>query len=146
MESVIEISNLILNNLTLFSVITLLIGYVILWIIVSIPVWLAGKALTGGKASFGDAMLATLAGLIIYVIVLFAVDFFLGAIIGMPASIWAYLLAFIAWIWVYKSSFRTGWLQGLGIAILAIIIFFILNQILGAVFGVVIPGAFFPPL
>ena len=48
-----------------------IVGLIILWIIVSIPVWLAGKAVTGGKATFGDALLATLAGPIVYFIVVF---------------------------------------------------------------------------
>jgi hypothetical protein len=63
--------------LTLPGILTTLIGLIILWIIVSIPVWLAGKAATAGKATFGDALLATLAGPIVYFIVSFLVDFFL---------------------------------------------------------------------
>ena len=91
-----------------------IIGLIILWIIVSIPVWLAGKAVTGGKATFGDALLATLAGPIVYFIVVFLVGFFLGA----SALIFGYILALIAWIWVFKASFQTGWLRAILIAIL----------------------------
>ena len=50
-------SNLIIGNLTLASLLATIVGLIILWIIVSIPVWLAGKAVTGGKATFGDAMI-----------------------------------------------------------------------------------------
>ena len=53
-------SNLIFGNMTLTSLLVTIIGLIILWIVVSIPVWIAGKAITGGKGTFGEAMLATL--------------------------------------------------------------------------------------
>jgi hypothetical protein len=128
------------------SLIVTIIGLIILWIVISIPAWLAGKAITGGKSTFGDAMVATLFGPIVYVVVLIAVDFFLGTLIGSGAYIIALLLAFIAWIWVYKSSFGTGWLGGIGIAILAVIVFAVMSLILGSLFGLVVPAPFFPHL
>ena len=137
-------SNLIIGNMTLMSLLVTIIGLIILWIIVSIPVWLAGKTVTGGKATFGEAMIATLFGPIVYAVTLIIVDYFLGALIGSTAYIIALILAFIAWIWVYKASFKTGWLGGIAIAILAVIIFFVISIILGAVFGLVVPAPFFP--
>ncbi len=130
--------------MTFPSLLITIVGLVILWIIVSFPVYLAGKAVTAGKASYGDAMVATLFGPIVYVIVLFAVDFFLGSLIGSSAYFWALILAFIAWLAVYKSAFGTGWLAALGIAVLAVIVFFFLNIVLAAVFGITFPGEFFP--
>jgi hypothetical protein len=123
-----------------------ILGLLILWVVISIPAWLAGKAITGGKSTFGDAMVATLAGPIIYIVILVGVDFFLGALIGSGAYVIALILAFIAWIWVYKESFGTSWLGGLGIAILAVVIFFIVSVILGSLFGIVVPASFFPRL
>jgi hypothetical protein len=117
-----------------------LIALIILWIVVSIPVWLAGKAVTGGKASFGDALLATLAGPIVYFVVVFLVGFFLGS----SALIFGYILALIAWIWVFKASFQTGWLKAILIAILAWVIFIVLSIIIGALFGIAYPAPFFP--
>ena len=137
-------SNLIIGNMTLTSVLVTVIGLIILWIIVSIPVWLAGKAVTGGKATFGDAMIATLFGPIVYAVTLIIVDYFLVALIGSTAYIIALILALIAWIWVYKASFRTGWLGGIGIAILAWILFVVISIIFGALFHVAVPGTFFP--
>ncbi|HUK85833.1 MAG TPA: hypothetical protein VLU95_08210 [Candidatus Acidoferrum sp.] len=119
-----------------------IIGLIILWIIVSIPVWLAGKAITGGKATFGDALLATLAGPIVYFVVVFLVGLFLGG----SALIFGYILALIAWIWVYKASFQTGWLKAILIAILAWIIFIVLSVIIGALFGIAYPAPFFPKI
>ena len=135
-----------LGSLTLTEVLVTIIGLVILWVVISIPAWLAGKAITGGKSTFGDAMVATLVGPIIYFVILIVVDFFLGTLIGSGAFIIALILAFIAWIWVYKSSFGTSWLGGLGIALLSIVIFAVVSVILGAVFGIVVPASFFPHL
>jgi len=135
-----------LSSLTLADLLVTIIGLIILWVVISIPAWLAGKALTGGKSTLGDAMVATLAGPIVYFVVLIVVDFFLATVFGSGAFIFALILAFIAWIWVYKSSFGTSWLGGLGIAILSIIIFAIMSVILGAIFGIVVPASFFPHL
>ncbi|MGA3291417.1 MAG: hypothetical protein ABSD42_14410 [Candidatus Bathyarchaeia archaeon] len=137
-------SNLIIGNMTLTSLLVTIIGLIILWIIVSIPVWLAGKAVTGGKATFGEAMIATLFGPIVYVVTLIIVGYFLGTLIGSTAYIIALILALIAWVWVYKASFRTGWLGAIGIAILAWIIFVVISIIFGALFHVAVPGTFFP--
>jgi hypothetical protein len=130
--------------MTVTSLLLTLVGLIILWIVVSIPVCLAGKAVTGGKATFGEAMIATLFGPIVYAITLIIVDFFLGTLIGSTAYIIALILAFIAWIWVYKASFKTGWLGSIAIAILAVIIFAVISIIFGAIFDLVVPAPFFP--
>ena len=117
--------------MTLTSLLVTIIGLIVLWIIVSIPVWLAGKAITGGKGTFGDALLATLFGPIVYAITLIVVDYFLGSLIGSAAYIIALILALITWIWVYKASFKTGWLGAIAIAILAWVIFVVVSIIFG---------------
>ena len=81
---------------------------------------------------------------IVYAVTLIIVGYFLGSLIGSTAYIIALLLVLIAWIWVYKASFRTGWLGGIAIAILAWIIFVVVSIIFGALFGVIVPGTFFP--
>src|SRR3989304_4485055 len=128
------------------NIIATIVGLIILWIIVSIPVYVAGKIVTGGKAGIGQAMGATLGGAIVYGIVLFGVSFFLGAIIGPSAGIWALILAFIAWLAVYRSSFDVGWLGAIGIALVALLVFFALNTVLGGIFGVTFPDLFPFPL
>jgi hypothetical protein len=130
--------------MSLTSLLVTIVGLIILWIVVSIPVWLAGKTVTGGKGTFGEAMLATLLGPIVYAVTLILVDVFLGTIIGPGAYIIALILAFIAWIWVYKASFKTGWLGGIAIAILAVIIFAVMSFVLGIIFGLAVPAPFFP--
>jgi hypothetical protein len=132
--------------LSLTNIVFTIVSLIVLWIVVSIPVWLAGKALTGGQATFGEALLTTLAGPIVYFVVSFLVDLFLGAAIGSAAFVFGYLLALVAWIWVYKASFKTGWLRALLIAVLAWIIFIVLSVIVGALFGVAYPSPFFPKI
>jgi hypothetical protein len=134
----------ILSQTDLVSLVVLIIGLIILWIIVSIPAYLAGKVVTSGRSTFGEAMLATLFGPIVYAVTLIVVDYFLGAIIGGAASVIALILAFIAWVWVFKASFKTGWLGGLGIAIISLIVFWILSIILGFLFGSITPVQYFP--
>lgn len=129
-------------GLGLFGLTVLVIGLVILWAVISIPVWLAAKLVTGGKASLGSAMAATLLGPIVYVIVLFAADLLLGVFIGGSAFFWGFLLAFLAWLGVYKAVFDTGWLGALGIAVLAVIVFIILAGLLGILLGVSVSGVF----
>jgi hypothetical protein len=77
-------------------------------------------------------------------IVSFLVGYFLG--IGSTALALGYILALIAWIWVFKASFQTGWLRAILIAILAWIIFIVLSIIIGALFGIVYPAPFFPKI
>jgi hypothetical protein len=132
---------------TILGLIVLLIALVILWVIVSIPVFIAARAVTAGrpnKAGFGAAMGATLGGAIVYIIVLAVSVFFLKAVVGNAAFALALILAIIAWLAVYKSAFQVGWLGAIGIAILAAIVLFIMNVILVALFGVALPSFFHP--
>jgi hypothetical protein len=125
------------------GVVIYLLGLVVLWIVVSIPVYFAGKAIKGGSASFGEAMGATLGGVIAYYIVFFIVDIFLGIVIGASAGAIALLLGFLAWLAVFRAAFHTSWLRAIGIVVLAWIILMIFDLILVAAFGVRFPD-FFP--
>jgi hypothetical protein len=121
----------------LFFLMVVLAVLIALWIVVSIPVYIAAKAVTGGKASLGQAMIATLLGPIVFAIVRAIAILFLGFLGVAPSALLALVLAFIAWLWVYKSSFDTGWLQALGIALLAIVVFFVLSLIIAALVPIV---------
>ena len=123
-----------------------LVGLVVLWIVVSIPVWIAAKVLTLGKARFTRAMLVTAIGPIIYGIAFLAAVFVLSAAFG--DSGWlaavAFIIAFIAWIGVFKKGFDTGWLRALGIAVLATVVFAIMGIIITLLIWTVVPDA--PPI
>ena len=125
------------------GVLVYLIGLVILWVVVSVPVYFAARAVKGKDTSLGNAMAATLGGVIVYYIVYLVVAFFLGAVIGASAGIFALILGFIAWLAVFRGTFRTSWVGAVGIVVLAWLILLVLDFILVAAFGVKFPD-FFP--
>lgn len=132
------------GSLDPLTIAAIVVGLIIMWIIVSIPIYIAGKVVTAGKSTLGDAMIATLFGPIVYVVTLFVVDYFLSGLIGGNAYIVALILAFIAWLWVFKSSFKTGLLGAFALAVLAIFVFVILSLLISTLLGIFIPAPFFP--
>ena len=127
-------------------VLAVLIGLVALWMLVSIPVWIAAKILTLGRAKFTRAMLVTAVGPIVYAVVFIASSAILSVAFG--ESSWlltvALIIAFIAWIGVFKKGFDTGWLRALGIAILATVVFTIMSIVITLIIWAFVPNA--PPI
>ena len=128
---------------TLPGLLVLVVALVILWIIISIPVYFAGKAITLGKASFGDAMGATLGGGVAYFLVYYGAALFLGTLLGGSAAVFALILALLVWLAVFRASFAPGWLQAVGIALVAWVILVVLDLFLVSTFGVGFPR-FYP--
>jgi hypothetical protein len=128
---------------TLSELVIVLVALIILWVIVSIPVYFASKLVTGGKSSFSEAMKATLGGGLVYFIVFYGVDFLLGLVLGPVALILGFILALLAWLAVYRSSFKTNWFGALGIVLVAWVFLFVLDVVLGLAFGVSFPK-FYP--
>jgi hypothetical protein len=127
-------------------VIAVIIGLLVMWIIVSVPVWIAAKILTRGRARFTRAMLVTAVGPIVYAIVFFISAAVLSVAFG--ESGWlvtiSFVIAFIAWVGVFKKGFETGWLRALGIAILATAVFAVIGVIITLVIQAFVPQA--PPI
>ncbi len=124
-----------------------LVAAIILWIFVSLPVYFASKIVKGGKSTLVGAMIATLVGPIVFYVVYILVAFALGAIgANALALAGAFILAFLAWIGVYRAVFNTGWIGAFGIAILAAIIYLVLDVLVFSVFHVSFPGSRFLPL
>ncbi|MDQ3999183.1 MAG: hypothetical protein M3208_03070 [Thermoproteota archaeon] len=123
-----------------------IIGLLVLWIVVSIPVWVAAKILAIGRVSFSRAMLVTALGPIVAAIVFFILAALFTAIIGDPTVpiIIGLIAALVAWIGVFKRGFHTGWLRALGIAILAIIVFAVIGLMISLLMQVIVPEA--PPI
>jgi len=122
---------------------SIIIGLLILWITVSIPVWIAAKILTAGRVRFTRAMLVTALGPITYAIMFFISAALLAAIVGdqtVPLVI-GFIVAFIAWIGVFKVGFDTGWLRAFGIAILAIIVFAVFGLVISFFIHLIVPEA-----
>ncbi len=123
-----------------------IIGLVVLWIIVSIPVWIAAKVLTLGRAKFTRAMLVTAVGPIVYVVVFFVSAAVLSIAIGDEAllAVISFVIAFIAWIAVFKKGFDVGWLRALAIAVLATIVYAVIGIIVTLAMQAFVPQA--PPI
>jgi hypothetical protein len=123
-----------------------IIGLLVLWIIVSIPVWVAAKILAMRRVSFSRAMLVTALGPIVSAAVFFIFAALLTAIVGDPTLpvIIGLIVAFVAWIGVFKRGFHTGWLRALGIAMLAVIVFGVIGLIISLLMQVIVPEA--PPI
>jgi hypothetical protein len=129
---------------TLGGLLILVVALVILWVIVSIPVYLAGKLITEGKGEFGDAMVATLGGSIVYIVVLFGGTLALSFIVPVSAAVvLSFILALVCWVAVYSSAFNTSWLGGAAIALVGWAVLVVLDILLISLFGVAIPK-FYP--
>ena len=128
------------------AAIAFFIGLLIVWILVSIPVWIAAKVLTLGKARFTRAMLVTAVGPIVVAIVFAIASFALSLAVGNRGTVIsiAFILAFIAWIGVFKRGFETGWLRAFAIAVLATVAFVILGLLVTFLIHAFAPQA--PPV
>jgi hypothetical protein len=134
----------IIGDLTVLNVLVFIIGLAILWALVSIPVYLAAKLVTSGEASLADAMFATLFGSLAYVGTLFIMGYALSPLLGSGTYALALIIAFVAWLGVFKASFKTGWLNAIAIALIAILVFAAIAFLFGALLDVMVPAPFFP--
>jgi hypothetical protein len=64
--------------------------------------------------------------------------------IGMASILLALIVAPIAWLWVYKRMFNTGWLRALGITVLSFILFIVLAWIVSVILGIALPDVYIP--
>ncbi len=125
----------------LADTLVLLGALIVIWIIASLPAYVSAKMVTGGRATLGEAMVATLGGVIVYGLTVVVIAFFLGAVIGPTALVWAAILGFMAFLGVYKSAFHTGWLGAFAIAVVSVVVAVVINLVVGALFGVSFPAA-----
>ena len=125
----------------LADLLIVLAALVLIWVIASFPAYIGGKIVTGGKATFGQAMGATLGGVVVYGVTAIAVAFLLDAVIGPASIVWGVILGFVAFLAVYRAAFETGWIGAFAIAVLSVAVVVVLNMIVGSLFGVSFPAA-----
>ncbi|AWR93532.1 hypothetical protein [Acidianus brierleyi] len=111
--------------------IILLVSLIIAWIIISFPIWISAKFFNS-SASLGKAMIATIAGLIVFYIL----SAIFGLILPFPIP---QIIGFLGILWVFKNIFNVGWGGAFGIAILAAIIIIIINLVIIVLFNISIP-------
>jgi len=147
-----ELQNLILQVLTneslLFFIVIAIASFFIFWAIGSIPVWISAKILRAKQAKFTRAMLVTAAGPIAYGIVFFISIRLLSSLLSVGNNYYSLssvnnmigiAVAFIAWTYIFKKGFETGWIRALGIGIAAVIVFVIIGIIIAFVINQFIP-------
>ena len=126
-----------------------IVSLLIIWALVSVPVWISAKLLTLGRAKFGCAMLVTSVGPIVYFLVIFISTAVLSSLPIeeniFPLNWLALALAFIAWLYVVKKGFKTGWTIALGISILAIVVFMISGIVVSYIVQLFVPDFSLPP-
>ena len=124
-----------------YTIIIGIVSLLIIWAIISVPVWISAKILTSGRARFGRAMLVTAAGPIVYTVALLISTSILAAVESRLSLTLTVTLGFLAWIYVFKRGFETGWIRGGAIAILAIILFFIVGVAINSLTDLFVPNA-----
>jgi hypothetical protein len=139
------------NKSLLFFIVIAIASFFILWAIVSIPVWISAKILRAKQAKFTRAMLVTAAGPIVYGIVFFISTRLLSSLLASAGNNYHSLssvdnmigigAAFIAWTYVFKKGFETGWIRALAIAISAIVVFVIIGIIIAFIINQFVPHA-----
>ncbi len=111
--------------------IILLISLIIAWVIISFPIWVSAKFFNS-SASLGKAMIATIAGLIVF----YMLSIIFGLILPFPIP---QIIGFLGILWVFKNIFNVSWGRALGIAFLAAIIVIIINFVIIVLFNISIP-------
>lgn len=118
----------------------IILTIIIAWIIISIPLYLAGKMISGKHTTFGKAMIAAIVAPLITMFFFFVVTIGLTVFLGPFALLVGAIIAVLVLSYIYGSIFDTSLLGGFGIAILGTIITYIMAvvvvAIMTAVFGV----------
>ncbi len=118
----------------LFELVVLLLMFFIIWVVASLPVFLAARAVEE-RTSYAKAMLATLAGIVASYVVMRLLE---------PMSlVISQIAGFFATIAVYKAIFETGWAKAFAIAIIAIVVEILLAMFLMfllSLLGIAIPS------
>src|SRR5256712_12957517 len=92
---------------------TTLVSFIILFIIyllvMGFVLWLAGEIVVGRKVTFGEAIAVAGTG-----------TFLVGAVIVFVQGLFGLLIGLLIFLLLVKHYFKTGWLRGAGVAIIAI--------------------------
>jgi len=113
----------------------LIIGVVVGSIVTAPFLWLAGKWIVGGdKARFMDAVWIGILGTVVNAVI--------GEVVGGGVGSLAQL---VAYLYLVKTYYETGWGNAVVISILAVVIMTAVLIVLGMVLGISLGGAGFGP-
>jgi len=117
------------------SIVGVIIGVVVGSIVTAPFLWLAGKWIVGGdKARFMDAVWIGVLGTVLNAVI----GEFVGDGIGPLAQ-------FVAYLYLVKTYYETGWGNAVVISVLAVVIMAVVLIVLGMLLGISLGGAGFGP-
>lgn len=117
------------------SIVGVVIGVVVGSIVTAPFLWLAGKWIVGGeKARFMDAVWIGVLGTVVNAVI--------GEILGGGVGSLAQL---IAYLYLVKTYYETGWGNAVVISILAVVVMTVVLVVLGTILGISLGGAGFGP-
>jgi hypothetical protein len=117
------------------SVVGVIIGVVVGSIVTAPFLWLAGKWIVGGdKARFMDAVWIGILGTVVNAVI--------GEVVGGGVGALAQL---VAYLYLVKTYYETGWGNAVVISILAVVIMTGVLVVLGMLLGISLGGAGFGP-
>ncbi len=112
------------------NVVGILIGVVVGSVVTAPFLWLAGKWIVGGdKARFMDAVWIGILGTVVNAVI----GQFVGGGVGALAQIVAYL-------YLVKTYYETGWGNAVVISVLAVVIMSVVLIVLGMLLGISLGG------
>lgn len=117
------------------NVVGLLAGIVVGSIVTAPFLWLAGKWIVGGeKAKFTDAVWIGILGAVVNVVI--------GSVVGGSLGSLAQL---VAYLYLVKTYYETGWGNAVIISVLAVIIMAAVFILLGMILGISLGMGYGPP-
>jgi hypothetical protein len=110
---------------------------IVVWMLVSLAIYLAAKMIIGSRATFSLSLAVTLVGVILIGVIWFFVTLFSGLLVGIFGVIMGLFIAFLVWIGLIKSFFITSWLAALGMAVLAFFMFIMIILLIAGILTIV---------
>jgi len=114
----------ILAGLTVAALFALLVTLVISLIIIGGVIYIAGRIVVGGKATFGSSISIALLGII------------LGTVVSIVLPVFGWLVALLVWLYLIKRFFDCGWLASIGIGLLSVVVWIVMWIILAVLIGI----------
>ena len=112
------------------------LSFLVIWLVTSFILWLAGRVVSGENAKYTDALLITLIGNIINFILLYLFQFFVEQLLLPLGLIGAILIISIPWlivlvgyIWLIMKFFDTEILGAVAVGLLVVVISIIIGVI-----------------
>lgn len=111
---------MLLGNIS--TVLALIIGLVVLWVVASVPIYFSSKLLVHDRSEFGRALTATFVAAFIFVIF---------SIVFVPfIPIFGALVGFVLILLVLLPVYRIGLARAFVLAVVAFVVFVVLSLLL----------------